>query len=140
MNQTKYAKELLKKFNMENARLAKTLMSSSTKLNDDGGNKVDVKLFKGMIGSLFYLTANRSDIMFSVHLCARFQANPKESQLTVIIRIPKYLIGTQHLGLWYPKGNSNQLIGFFDVDFAGSRIDRKSTSGACQFFSHSLVS
>ena len=141
INQTKYTKELFKKFNMDNAKPAKTPMSSSAKLDaDEKGNKVNEKLFRGMIGSLLYLTASRPDIMFSVCLCARFQSNPRESHLTAVKRILRYLIGTTHLGLWYPKTSSSQLIGFSDADFAGSRTDRKSTSGSCQFFGHSLVS
>ena len=141
VNQTKYTKELIKKFNMDNAKPAKTPMSSSTKLDaDKKGNKIDEKLFRGMIGSLLYLTASRPNIMFSVCLCARFQSNPRESHLTAVKRILRYLIGTTHLGLWYPKISSSQLIGFCDADFVGSRTDRKSTSGSCQFFSHSLVS
>ena len=141
VNQVKYTKELLKRFNMESAKSAKTPMSTSTKLDaDEGGNKVDITMFRGMIGSLLYLTASRPDIMFSVCLCARFQANPKESHLTAVKRILRYLIGTQQLGLWYPKASSKLLIGYSDADFAGSKTDRKSTSGACQFLGHSLVS
>ena len=54
----------------------------------------------------------------------------------------RYLVTTQHLGLWYPKLNTCSLVGYFDVDFAGSQINnnKKSTSEGCQFFGHSLVS
>ena len=70
-------------------------MSTSTKLDaNNGGNKVDVTLFRGMIGSLLYLTIRIPTIMFSVFMCARFQENPKESHLIAIKRILKYLIGT----------------------------------------------
>ena len=79
-------------------------------------------------GSLLYLTASRPDIMFSICLCARFQACPKESHLSVVKRIFRYLIGTQNLGLWYPRGTSFDLISFSDADYASSKIDRKSTS------------
>ena len=93
-----------------------------------------------MIGSLLYLTASRPDIMFSTCLCARFQANPKESHLKVVKRIFKYLKGTPNVGIWYPKGTGFDLIGYTDSDFAGCKIDRKSTSGICQFLGRRLVS
>ncbi|PKU87156.1 Retrovirus-related Pol polyprotein from transposon TNT 1-94 [Dendrobium catenatum] len=94
-----------------------------------------------MIGSLLYLTASRPDIMFSVCLCARFQADPKESHLTVIKRIFRYLLGTQSLGIWYPRHSTSfEIIGFSDSDFVGCKVDRKGTSGTCQFIGQSLVS
>ena len=71
-----------------------------------------------MIGSLLYLTASRPDIMFSVCLCARFQANPKESHLSAVNRILRYLKHTPSIGLWYPKSASLDLLGYSDSDFA----------------------
>ena len=78
--------------------------------------------------------------MFFVCLCARFQACPKESHLITLKRIFRYLFGTQNLGLWYPKKSSLELISFSDADYVGSRTDRKSTSGTCQFLGHMCVS
>ncbi|GKV17211.1 hypothetical protein SLEP1_g27745 [Rubroshorea leprosula] len=141
INQTMYTKELLKKFGMEKAKPQPTPMSSTLKLDkDEQGKPFDQKLFRSMIGSLLYLTASRPNIMFSVCLCARFQSCPKESHFTALKIIFKYLIGTQNLGLWYPKGMNFDLIGFLDADFAGSKIDRKSTSGTCQILGGALVS
>ena len=93
-----------------------------------------------MIGSFLYLTASRPDIMFSICMCARFQANPKESHLSAVKRILRYLKHTPSIGLWYPKGASFTLLGYSDSDFAGCRVDRKSTSGGCHLLGHSLVS
>jgi hypothetical protein len=126
---------------MENTKHATTPMSTSTKLDkDECGKTVDIKMYRGMIGSLLYLTASRPDIMFSVCLCARFQACPKESHLLAVKRIFRYLNGTRELGLWYPKCDEFKLIGYCDADFAGCKVDRKSTSGTCCFLGHSLVS
>ena len=70
-------------------------MSITCKLDkDEKDKKVDQKLYRGIIGSLLYLTASKPDIMFSVCMCARFQSEPKKSHLAVIKRILKYLIGT----------------------------------------------
>ena len=141
INQTKYTKELLKKFSMDTATTYDTPMHIKTKLEkEEDKPNVDNKLYRGMIGSLLYLTASRPDIMFSVCLCARFQSSPKESHLIAVKRILRYLRGSPNLGLWYPRNTSFDLIGFSDADYAGSKIDRKSTSGTCQFLGPCLVS
>ena len=85
INQTKYIRALLKMFNMKEAKTMKTPMSSSIKLDKDEKCKsIDSTMYRGMIGSLLYLTASRPDIMYSVCLCARFQSCPKESHLSVV--------------------------------------------------------
>jgi hypothetical protein len=107
---------------------------------DTGGKSVDQKVYRSMIGSLLYLCASRPDIMLSVCMCARFQANPKEVHLRTVKRIMRYLVYTPKFGLWYPKGSTFDLIGYFDADYAWCKIYRKSTSGICQFLGRSLVS
>ena len=139
--QEKYVKELLKRFGMESSKDAKTPMSTNTKLDkDENGINIDQKMYRGMIGSLLYLTASRPDIMFSVCLCARYQAAPKESHLVAVKRIFRYLQGTKDLGLFYPRDSNLDLIGYSDADYAGCKTDRKSTSGTCQLLGHSLAS
>ena len=132
INQTKYARDI--KFGMDRFKSRKTPMSTTTKLNKDkNGKPVDEKWFRGMIGSLLYLTASRPDIMFATYLCARFQSSPRESYLNAIKRIFKYLSGSLHLGLWYPRSSSFNLISYSDADFASSLLDKKSTSRTYQF-------
>ena len=87
-----------------------------------------------------YLTASRPDIMFSVCLCARFQSDPRESHLIAAKRILRYLSGTVNVGLFYPKVENFDLIAYCDADFAGCKLDRKSTSGTCHFLGNALVS
>ena len=71
--QSKYLSDLLKKYGLEDASTAKTPMATATKLDqDDPGKGVDTISYRGMIGSLLFLTASRPDIMFSTCLCARF--------------------------------------------------------------------
>jgi hypothetical protein len=93
-----------------------------------------------MIDSLLYLTASRPDIMFSICMCAMFQASPKECHMMAVKRILRYLRQSPNLGLWYPKGAHFILIGYSDSDYASCKIDRKSTSGTCQLLRRSLVS
>jgi hypothetical protein len=141
ISQTKYAKELVKKFGLDDCKTSKTPMAVDANLGvDEGGRSTDIHQYRAMIGSLLYLTASRPDIMFSVCLCARYQANPKESHLVALKRILRYVKGTLNLGLWYGRQTELNLIGFTDADFAGDRLDRKSTSGTCQFLGGSLVS
>jgi len=79
LSQTKYALELLKKFDMQDCKSISTPMASTLSIDkDESGIDVDGKRYRGMMGSLLYLTASRPDIMFSVCMCARYQAFPKE--------------------------------------------------------------
>jgi histone deacetylase 1/2 len=84
-----------------------------------------------MIGSLLYLMVTRPDIQLSVCLCARFQASPRTSHRQAVKRIFRYLHHTSDFDLWYSASASLALHGFSDADFAGCRLDRKSTSGTC---------
>ena len=126
---------------MDETISSKTLMNTTTKLNkDENGKLVDENRFRGMIGSLLYLTASRPDIMFATCLYARFQSSPRESHLNTIKRYFKYPSGSLHLGIWYPRCSSFDLISYSDTDFADSLIDRKSTSRTYQFLGQYLVS
>jgi hypothetical protein len=93
-----------------------------------------------MIRPLLYLYASRPDIMLSVWMCARFQTNPKECHLMSVKRIFRYLVHTPNLGLSYPKGSNFDLLGYSDSDYAGCKVDRKSTSRTCWFLGRSMVS
>ncbi|GJT94301.1 ribonuclease H-like domain-containing protein [Tanacetum coccineum] len=75
----------------------------------------------------------RPDIVQAVCYCARYQARPTEKHLKEVKRIFRYLRGTIHMGLWYPKGSGFELTAFSDADHAGCVDTRKSTSGGIQF-------
>ncbi|GJT10689.1 hypothetical protein Tco_0857731 [Tanacetum coccineum] len=89
---------------------------------------------------IMYLTAFRPDIMFDVCAWARFQVTPKVSHLNAVKRIFRYLKGQPKLGLWYPRYSPFDLKAFFDSDYAGSSLDKKSTTGGCQFLGKRLIS
>ncbi|GJY93067.1 hypothetical protein Tco_0508849 [Tanacetum coccineum] len=132
---------MLKKFGLEDSKPTKTPMSIDIKLTkDDEADSVDSFKYRGMIGSLLYLTASRPDIMFSGCLCARFQENPKTTHLEAVKHIFRYVRGTTHLGLWYLKGTGVETIVYADSDHAGDYVDRKSTSGVCTFMGCCLTS
>ena len=126
ISQEKYVRDLLKKFDLVECSPTKTPMSTVVKLDaDEKGKSVNITVYRGMVGSLLYLTTSRPDIMFATYLCARFQANPKESHLIAIKRIFRYIKGTQNLGLWYPKDTGFNLVSYSDADFASYRVDSK---------------
>ncbi|GJZ57342.1 hypothetical protein Tco_0612836 [Tanacetum coccineum] len=97
-------------------------------LKDADGEEVDVHMYWLMIGSLMYLTSSRPDIMFAVCACARYQVDPKVSHPQAVKRNFRYLKGQQKLGLWYPKDSPFDLVAYTDSDYAGSSLDRKSTT------------
>jgi hypothetical protein len=104
ISQTKYIQDILTKFGMKDAKPIKTPMGTNEHLDlDTGGKSVDQKVYRSMIGSLLHLCASRPDIMLSVWMCARFQANPKEVHLRAVKRILRYLVYTPKFGLWYPR-------------------------------------
>ena len=89
ISQEEYTKDLLKRFKMDECKPIKTPIPTNEYLDqDERGNTVDQSLYRSMIGSLLYLAASRPDIMFSVWMCARFQANPKETHLIVVKKNP----------------------------------------------------
>ncbi|KAF5478351.1 hypothetical protein F2P56_004916 [Juglans regia] len=103
------------------------------------GKNIDPTLYSSMIGSLLYITASRPDITFSVDVCVRSQANPKESHLTVVKRIVKYLNANVDYEIWYSKDTNFTLDGYSDVDWARNADDRKSNSGGCFYVGGNLV-
>nr|XP_016437374.1 PREDICTED: uncharacterized mitochondrial protein AtMg00810-like [Nicotiana tabacum] len=119
ISQQKYIKELLKRFKMERSKIIDTPIVTATHLDlNEPGFPVNETMYRGIIGSLLYLIASRPDIVFSVGLCTRVQSNPKESYLKAAKRILRYLKGTQDLVLYYPSGDSFDLIGYADADYA----------------------
>ncbi|GJV26669.1 integrase, catalytic region, zinc finger, CCHC-type containing protein [Tanacetum coccineum] len=141
INQSKYALESLRKYGMESSDPVDTPMVEKSKLDEDTqGKTVDPTHYRGMIGTLMYLTASRPDLTFVVCMCAQYQAKPTEKHLHAVKRIFKYLRGTVNRGLWYPKGSSIALIAYVDADHAGCQYTRRSTSGSMQLWGDRLVS
>ncbi|GJT63205.1 putative ribonuclease H-like domain-containing protein [Tanacetum coccineum] len=137
----KYVAEILKKFDLVSMKTAITPMETKVALTkDEEAVDVDVHLYRSMIGSLMYLTASMPVIMFVVCACSRFQVTPKSSHLNAVKRIFKYLKGKPNLGLWYPRESPFDLEAFSDSDYGGSNLDRKSTTGGCQFLGQRLIS
>ncbi|GJR96204.1 ribonuclease H-like domain-containing protein [Tanacetum coccineum] len=129
-SQDKYVAEILKKFNYSDVKSASTPVDLEKPLVKDGdADDVDVHLYRSMIGSLMYLTASRSYIMFTVCACARFQVTPKTSHLLAVKRIFRHLKGKPTLGLWYSRDSPFERVAYTDSDYAKATQGRKSTTG-----------
>ena len=117
LSQTKYLRQILKKYGMENSKPVCTPMVTGCSLSsNDESATVHQPTYRSMIGSLLYLTGTRPDIMHEVGIVGRFQANPKESHLPEVKRILKYLQGTRDSGLWYPIDADLTLRAYTDAD------------------------
>ncbi|GJZ13677.1 putative ribonuclease H-like domain-containing protein [Tanacetum coccineum] len=137
----KYVADILKKFDFWSIRTATTPIEyNKLVVKDEDGIDVDVHVYRSMIGYLMYLTASRPDIMFAVCACARHQVTPKASYLNAVKRIFRYLKHQPKLRLWYPRDSPFELEACLDSDYGGAILDRKSTTGDCQFFGRRLIS
>nr|GEV20207.1 putative ribonuclease H-like domain-containing protein [Tanacetum cinerariifolium] len=140
ISQDKYVADILRKFDFTTVKTASTPMEPNKALIKDAkAEDVDVHLYRSMIRSLMYLTASRPEIMFVVCASARFQVTPKTSHIHAVKRIFKYLKGQPKLGLWYPRDSPFDLEAFSDSDYARASLDRKSTTGGCQFLGKRLI-
>jgi hypothetical protein len=93
-----------------------------------------------MIGSLFYITTSRPDIMQDIGMVGHYQSARKQIHLGDVKRIFKYLKGTMTYGLWYLRNRNFQLTAYSDVDWENCLDERKSTNGGAFFLGDSLVS
>ncbi|GJT17695.1 retrovirus-related pol polyprotein from transposon TNT 1-94 [Tanacetum coccineum] len=141
INKSKYALESLKKYDFDSCEPMDTPMVEKSKLGEDKeGKTIDPSHYRGMIGTLLYLTASRPGLQFAICMCAWYQARPTEKHLHAVKRIFRYLKGIVNRGLWYPKESSITLTAFADADHAGCQDTRRSTSGSMQFLGDRLVS
>nr|GEZ04752.1 uncharacterized mitochondrial protein AtMg00810-like [Tanacetum cinerariifolium] len=139
--QDKYVAEILRKFGLTDDKSASTPIDTKKPLlKDPDGEDVDVHIYRSMIGSLMYLTSSRPNIMFTIYACACFQVTLKVSHLHAFKMIFKYPKGKPHLGLWYPKDSPFNLVAYSDIDYARASLDKKSTTGGCQFLGCRLIS
>ncbi|KAI3503844.1 hypothetical protein L1887_32298 [Cichorium endivia] len=138
---TKVYEEFARTLRVTNCSKAKGSLPTGTRLNPSLDKpKTDIQQYRSMIGSLLYVTASRPDIMFAVCNCARSQANPREPHLAAVKIIFRYLHGTTAYGLWYLANSGFYIQAYSDSDLGGCSIDRKSTSGGCQFLYGKLIS
>ncbi|GKA91095.1 retrovirus-related pol polyprotein from transposon TNT 1-94, partial [Tanacetum coccineum] len=141
LNQSKYAFEIIKKYGLLSSDSIGTPMVEKNKLDEDlQGTPFNATLYRGMIGSLMYLTSSRPDLIYVVCLSARYQEKPTQKHLNAVKWIFRYLNGTINMGLWYSKDTDISLTTYSDADHAGCQNTRRSTSGSAQFLGDKLFS
>ncbi|KAH9805142.1 hypothetical protein KPL71_002337 [Citrus sinensis] len=139
--QKKYAREILKKFKLEECKEMSTPMNSKEKLcKEDGTEKVDQAYFKSLIGCLMYLTATRPDILNAVSILSRFMHCASEWHLKAAKRVLRYVKGTCNFGIKFTRSKEFKLFGYSDSDWGGSIDDMKSTSVYCFTLGSSVFS
>ncbi|GJX72523.1 retrovirus-related pol polyprotein from transposon TNT 1-94 [Tanacetum coccineum] len=110
INQSTYAFQIIKKYEMESSDPVDTPMVKRTKLDEDPQRiLVDLTRYHSKVGSLMYLTSSRPDLVFTINMCARYQAKPTEKHLTAVKQVFWYLQGTINMGHWYPKETGVEL-------------------------------
>nr|GEV89282.1 retrotransposon protein, putative, unclassified [Tanacetum cinerariifolium] len=107
---------------------------------DTQGKAVDPTHYRGMVGTLMYLTSSRLDLVYAVCMCARYQAQPTEKHLHAVKSIFRYLRGTVNRGLWYSKYYVIALTDIADADHVGCQDTSRSTFGSMQLLGDRLVS
>ncbi|KAH9782617.1 hypothetical protein KPL71_008982 [Citrus sinensis] len=130
ISQESYAKEILKKFKMNNCKPISTPVECGVKLSKhDEGENIYPTFFKSLVGSLRYLTCTRPDILYAIGLVSRYMENPKTTHFKAATRILRYIKGTTNFGLLYSFSNDYKLVGYSDNDWGRDVDDRKSTTG-----------
>lgn len=118
LSQSKYAKNIVKKFGLKYDKSNRTLVATPVKISkDENGEPVDTIINRSMISSLLYLTTSRTDIALSIGVCVRYHANPKGSHPSFVKRIIKYIHGTSDYGILYSQYTNSSLVGLCDADW-----------------------
>ena len=138
--QRKYVLDLVNEIGMLGCKPAETPMDTTVKLEEnDGSAPVDKGRYQRLVGKLIYLSHIRPDIGFLVSMVSQFMNNPTEKHMTVVTRILRYLKMTLGKGLFFQRATKKEIKIFSDVEWAGSVIDRRSTSEYCSFVCGNLV-
>ncbi|XP_031279928.1 uncharacterized protein LOC116138358 [Pistacia vera] len=117
VNQRKYASEILKKFYMENCKPVDLPLVPNMKLSkSDETEKVDVGLYRSLIGCLLYLTATRPDLMYATSLLSRFMSQPTKTHFKTAKMVLRYVKGSTDFGVWFRRSEDFKLVGFSNSD------------------------
>ena len=130
ITQSKYTKEIVRKFNMSEFKAMSTPLEHNAKLyNEDGSKDVDDTLYRQLLGSLNYLTTTRPDIAYPVNILSQFMAKPSKSHWKATKKVLRYLKGTVNFCIMYTNDCDVELTSYSDSNWAGNPDDRKSTLG-----------
>ena len=115
---------------LTDSKTVDTPVEFNAHLTPTGGNPLsNPSLYRRLVGSLVYLTVTRPDISYAVHQVSQYLSTPRSTHYVAVLRILRYLKGTLFHGLFYFAQSPLVLYAFFDADWAGDPIDRRSTIG-----------
>ncbi|XP_050920499.1 uncharacterized mitochondrial protein AtMg00810-like [Lathyrus oleraceus] len=130
ITQEGYAKEVLKKFKMDDANPVGTPMECGSKLSkQENGEIVDPTLYKRLVGSLRYLKSTRPDILYVVGVVSRYMEAPTTTHFKAAKRILRYIKDTANFSLHYYSSINFEIIGYSYSDWSGDLDDRNNTTG-----------
>ncbi|KAK2435379.1 hypothetical protein QL285_020443 [Trifolium repens] len=133
--------DILEETGLSNAKPVDTPMDPNVKLLPNQREPLsDSGRYSRLVEKLNYLTVTRPNISFAVSVVSQFLNSPCQEHMDVVIRILKYIKGAPGKGLIYKDRGHTQIVGYSDVDWAGSPIDRRSTSGYCVLVGGNLIS
>ena len=137
--QTKYAQDLILKFQMQSSKPARSLYAPHLRLVPNEGSLLsNPHEYRSLVGSLHYLTFTRPDLSFAVHQVCQFMSSPTDIHLTVAKRILRYINGTLNFGILLQPGPIS-LFAFSDSDWAGDPFDRRSTTGFIAYLGYNPI-
>ena len=141
LSQSKYTADILERARLTDTRTVHTPLELNVRYSPTDGTPLpDPSLYRTIVGSLVYLTITRPDIAYVVHIVSQFVTSPTTVHWAAVLRILRYLRGTQFQSLLLPSTSSLQLCAYSDADWASDPVDRKSTTGFCIFLGDSLIS
>ncbi|KAL5812189.1 hypothetical protein ACOSQ3_027139 [Xanthoceras sorbifolium] len=133
LSQRKYVLDLLTETGKLGARPCSAPMTPSMHLTGDGEIIEDPEKYRRLVGKLNYLTVTRPDIAYSVSVVSQFMSSPTVHHWAALEQILCYLKGAPGRGILYANHGHTHIECFSDADWAGSKVDRRSTSGYCVF-------
>ncbi|XP_031256492.1 CRM-domain containing factor CFM3A, chloroplastic/mitochondrial-like [Pistacia vera] len=131
-SQTKYVLDLLTETGKLSAKPCSTSMFPNSQLTKDGELFEDPKRYKRLVEKLNYLTVIRPDIAYSVSVVSQFMSSPTVDHWATLEQILCYLKGAPGCGILYRNHGHNNTECFSDADWAGSKINRRSTTSYCR--------
>ena len=140
ISQQKYVIDLLAETGKIGCKPVFTPMDPNHKLGEAKEEPmVDKRMYQRLVGRFIYLAHTQLDIAYSVSVISQFMHDPREPHLQAAYKVLHYLKGNPGKGILFKKNDTLALEAYTDADYAGSIVDRRSTTGYCTFLGGNLI-
>ncbi|XP_043725672.1 uncharacterized mitochondrial protein AtMg00810-like [Telopea speciosissima] len=139
LSQRKYTLDLLKETGKLGVKAASVPMTYSSKFTTNDAPLHDVGQYQCLVGRLIYLTITRPDIAYAVSYVSQFMQAPTHGHMELIDQLLRYLKASPGRGVLMKNNGHTEIVGYIDADWAGSPVDRRSTTGFCTFVGGNIV-